>query len=95
MLKVAGSSVLFAVIVVGCASTILSNERIRDNTAGILGLTPDQITIENRRSEVTNTYYVAKTRSGDEYACVINGGTILAFGMTNPPVCNKKSAGPK
>ena len=89
MAKVTGCLVLLATFVVGCASTVISDERIRSSTAGILGLSPDQVTIQNRRSEITNTYYVAKTARGDEYVCVISG-SVLSAGMTNPPTCTKK-----
>jgi len=78
------------VFVSGCASTMLSNDRISSNTAGVLGIQPGDITITDRREETPNTYYTVTTRSGKKYACVINGGGILAMGMTNPPTCSKK-----
>lgn len=74
----------------GCASTILSNERITSETAGALGVSPEELTIQNRRTEMTNTYYTAKTKTGKEYTCIINGGNILTAGMINPPMCSKK-----
>ncbi len=74
----------------GCASAMLSNERIASNTAGILGLSPNEITIENRRTEMTNTYYTVKTKDGKDFSCVINGGNALTMGMVNPPMCAKK-----
>ncbi len=76
-------------LVAGCASTVISDERIRSSTAGVLGLDPDQIAIQNRRSELTNTYYVAKTGAGAEYACVISG-SLLSAGLVNTPRCTKK-----
>lgn len=80
---------LFAMFAAGCASAVISDERIRSSTAGILGLSPDQVSIQDRRSDITNTYYVAKTARGDEYGCVISG-SVLSAGMTNPPTCTKK-----
>ena len=74
----------------GCVST-LSDQRIKDETAGVLGVPADQIAIENRHQEMTNTYYVARTSAGTAYACTINGGNIMTFGMTNPATCNKKT----
>jgi hypothetical protein len=74
----------------GCVST-LSEDRIRSETAGTIGVQPDAITISNVRHEMTNTYYTARTKSGDEYACTLNGGNIMTFGMTNPAICNKKA----
>jgi hypothetical protein len=84
----------FALTLAGCADAILSNDRIRDNTAGILGVSPNQLTILDRRSEMVNTYYIARTSSGDEYACTINGGTVLSAGLVNPPMCTKRGANP-
>jgi hypothetical protein len=73
----------------GCQSTMLTDDRIASNTASILGVAPDQLAISNRRSDgATNTYYIAKTRAGREYACTINGGGVLATGLVNPPSCN-------
>lgn len=74
----------------GCASTILSDDRLISNTAGVLGVPQNELTITNRREETPNTYYIATTKSGKKYACVINGGNMLTFGMTNPPSCVKK-----
>lgn len=88
MTRIVGAFALLA-LAAGCASTVISDERIRSSTAGVLGLEPDQVTIQNRRSEITNTYYVAKTTDGAEYGCVISG-SVLSAGMVNPPTCTKK-----
>ena len=74
----------------GCVST-LSDQRIKEETAGVLGVSADQVAIENRHQEMTNTYYVARTSTGLAYACIINGGNIMTFGMTNPATCNIKA----
>jgi hypothetical protein len=74
----------------GCASQLLSEDRLLTNTAGALGIPVTDLTISNRSEQVPNTYYTAKTKSGVEYACIINGGGILAAGMINPPQCTKK-----
>ena len=71
----------------GCATTILSNARIIDETAGALGMLPNDITIENRRTEIINTYYTVKTTDGKEFNCIINAGNILTFGLLNAPKC--------
>ncbi len=79
-----------AALATACQTTMLSEDRIASNTAGVLGVPASEITITDRRSDgPTNTYYTAKTKKGT-YACVINGGGLLAAGMTNPPVCNKR-----
>ena len=72
----------------GCANTLLSDDRIRGNTA--LALNDPNVTISNRRYDgMTNTYYTARTSHGS-YACTMNGGSILAAGMTNPPQCTRQ-----
>ena len=78
------------ILLSGCATTILSNERIASETAGMLGMSKNDITVENRRTEMTNTYYTVKTIDGKEFNCIINGGNILTMGVINPPMCTKK-----
>ena len=47
---------------VGCADKILSDDRIRDNTALALNMPPTSIVISDRRYDgMTNTYYTART----------------------------------
>lgn len=80
----------------GCSSIAqstnnLSDERLKSEAAGALGLQPDQLTLLNRRTEGTNTFYAVKGRDGKEYSCTLNGGNLLSFGMTNPPSCNRKA----
>jgi UDP-N-acetylglucosamine enolpyruvyl transferase len=74
----------------GCVST-LSDDRIREETSAALGVPAGEITISNVRQEMTNTFYTATTRSGAQYACILNGGNIMTLGMTNPAVCNRKA----
>jgi hypothetical protein len=80
----------FAIMASACQTTMLSDDRIASNTAGVLGVSTSDVKITDRRADgPTNTYYTATTKKGS-YGCVINGGGLLAGGMTNPPVCNKK-----
>ena len=73
-----------------CANSILSDDRIKSNTATALGVSADRVTITDRRYDgMTNTYYTASA-GGRSYACVLNGGTALSLGMTNPPQCTPK-----
>jgi len=79
----------------GCSSiasrtNTLSDERILSETGGVLGLSPSELTIAERRTEGTNTYVTLKARNGRTYACTVNGGNLLSFGMTNPPVCQSR-----
>lgn len=77
----------------GCASQLLSDDRLVANTAGVLGVTPSDLSISDRRTELTNTYYVARVRGGATYACTINGGNALSLGMVNPPFCTAQAVG--
>ena len=73
----------------GCADTMLSDNRIRGETAIALGVQPEAVLIADRRYDgLTNTYYTAKTGRA-RYSCAINGGGALAMGMTNPPACQR------
>lgn len=77
----------------GCATQLLSDDRIRNNTAGVIGAPADTITITDRHEELPNTYYTATVRNGKKvamYACSINGGTLLDVGMVTAPTCSKK-----
>jgi hypothetical protein len=82
--------------VAGCSTVasktnMLTDDSIKSDTGGVLGLSPKQLTIVERRTEGTNTFVQLKANTGQEYACTINGGNLLTFGMVNPPMCAKKS----
>ena len=73
----------------GCADQILSNDRIRSNTAMALGQPDGAVVIADRRYDgTTSTYYTARTPRG-VYRCVMTGGGAWDFGITNPPQCNR------
>jgi hypothetical protein len=81
----------------GCSSIAgstnrLSDDRLKSEAAGALGLSPGELALLNRRTEGTNTFYAVKARDGKEYNCIINGGNLLSFGMTNPPSCKRKGS---
>ncbi len=89
MLKTPLAVLVAALAVSGCADTMLSNERIRDNTAMALGEPASAVTISKRQYDgATNTYYNAQSPRGT-FHCVINGGGLLAGGMTAPPQCSR------
>jgi hypothetical protein len=92
-MRATGITLIMATMFAGCGLTMQSDDRIRANTAGVLGLSPDEVTIENGRQDFSTTYYVAKTRSGVEYACTILRGPVTGLGV--PPVCNKKGEPPQ
>lgn len=90
------SLILVTLITLGGCSSIagstnsLSDDRLKSEAAGALGLSPSDLTLLNRRTEGTNTFYAVKGKDGKEFACTLNGGNLLSFGMTNPPSCSRK-----
>ena len=91
------TSVLIPLVVLsgGCGAlagntNMLTDERIRSEVGGALGVRAEEVTIVDRRTEGTNTYVNVKTANRQSHACIINGGNMLSFGMTNPPVCRRR-----
>lgn len=78
-----------SLVMTGCASQLLSEDKLRLNTSGVLGVQPADVTISNRRDDTMSTYYTATTSAGAKYACVVSGGNFVTLGLTNPPVCNR------
>ena len=75
----------------GCASQLLSEDRLLSNTADALFVKPSDLTISERKEKVPNTFYVATiNKTGRQYNCIVNGGSALTLGFTNPPMCNPK-----
>lgn len=94
-LRTRGLIPLAMVIVAGCSTVagntnMLSDDRIRSEVSGALGVKADEVAIVDRRTEGTNTYVNVRTANRQNHACVINGGNMLSFGMTNPPVCQRR-----
>ena len=75
---------------VASKTNTLSDERILSETSGVLGMSPSDLTLLERRTEGVNTYVTLKAKSGKTYDCTVNGGNLISFGMTNPPVCNAR-----
>ena len=83
---VAACIVLLAVS--ACQDQLMSNDRMTSAIAGTLGVPPSRVTLSDRRSDgPTNTYVLAHVTNGKTYACTVNGGGALAFGIINPPSC--------
>ena len=85
---------VFELFLAGCGMQPITDESLRANTAGVLGVAPNDVTISNRNTQSMNTYYIAKTTSGQEYACVFEIGDIYTS-MSDPPVCHKKNETPR
>jgi hypothetical protein len=86
---------VFTLALTGCNSiasstNTLTDDQIKSQTSGALGYAPSDVSIVSRRTEGTNTYVAVKTNDSKQFNCIINGGNLLTFGMTNPPACAKK-----
>jgi hypothetical protein len=81
---------LASLALAGCADKMLSDDRIRDNTALVLNVPPRSLVISERRYDgMENTYYTART-SRAVYSCRLDGGNAWDFGITNPPECSRR-----
>ena len=73
----------------GCQDAVMSNDRMTSAIAGTLGVAPSDVTVLSRRTDgPTNTFVTVQLKSGRRYACTVNGGSALSFGIINPPTCN-------
>lgn len=96
MKTVSGSLLCISVLALaGCSAiatktNMLDDDKIRSQSAGVLGYEPADLTVVTRRTEGTNTYATLKARDGKEFTCLINGGNLLTMGLTNPPMCSRK-----
>ena len=72
----------------GCADQMMSDARIRNDTAAVLNQPPASVTIANRQYDgVLTTHYTATTPRGS-FRCTISGGTVNMFGIADPPECS-------
>lgn len=83
--------VLTACSTIAEKATVISDEQLVSQSAGALGYSPRDLTITGRRTEGVNTYVDLKAKDKKEFTCIINGGNLFTFGVTNPPQCNRKN----
>ena len=78
-----------ALTLAGCADKILSDDRLRDNTALALNVPAPSLVISDRRYDgFENTYYTAKTPRA-VYHCRIDGGNAWDMGILTTPQCSR------
>lgn len=76
--------------IVACQDGRFSDVRLTTDTAEVVGVSPTELTISNRRTEgPVDTYYIATTASGAQYVCVLRGGGILDAGPPKIPSCDR------
>jgi hypothetical protein len=88
-----GSSAFLAVgaaMIAGCASFTVTDEAIVDRTAFALGLNKGDFTVSNRTNEGVSTRYAVRTKSGQEYQCVIGGSLSVLGRQASEALCSKK-----
>ena len=79
-----------ALTLAGCADKILSDDRIKDQTALALDMPAASIVISDRQYDgYLTTYYNAHTSHGI-YRCSISGGSLNVLGETDPPECSRR-----
>ena len=86
-----------ALISISCAacSTIaqktnmLSDADLTTKSADALGMPASSLKLLDRHTDGVNTYADFRAANGAQYRCLINGGNLLSFGLTNPPICSK------
>ena len=79
-----------ALTLAGCADKLVSNDRIRDQTALALDMPAASIVISDRQYDgYLTTYYKAHTSRG-VYRCRISGGSLNVLGETDPPECSRR-----
>jgi hypothetical protein len=77
-------------MVSGCADKLVSDDRIRDQTALALDMPAVSIVISDRRYDgYLTTYYNAHTSHG-VFRCRISGGSLNVLGETDPPECSRR-----
>ena len=78
----------------GCATAQDSKDRLASETAALLGVKADQVSISNRRTSGTTIYYTAMTKAAD-YGCSTEissiANLVMSMGVTHPPKCEKKA----
>jgi hypothetical protein len=75
--------VALSAFVTGCASTVISNDKIIERTAIALSLDRNAFTISNRSDESYRSNYVVTVNDGRKYNCYIGGGAAGFMGASS------------
>jgi hypothetical protein len=85
-----GAAVLAVFAGAGCASFTVTDEAIVDRTAFALGLSKGDFTVSNRSNDGVSTRYAVRTKSGQEYQCMIGGSLSVLGRQASEALCTKK-----
>ena len=75
------------VLLMGCATMKLSEDRLARETALALNVQPNEVRISDLQNVGSGTKYYSATIGSKKYRCSIFGGGLMTMGMTNPPQC--------
>jgi hypothetical protein len=78
------------VFLFGCASTAVTNNKLKQNTAFAIGLDEDNFNIYNRVDDGIKTTYSVKTKSGQQYNCYVTGMVSITGRVVSDAMCNEK-----
>ena len=81
---------LTCLVLAGCASVAITDDKITERTALALGLNAGSFTVHDRQDEATVSRYVVKTRNGDQYNCYVGGAVSLMGRIVSDAVCTKR-----
>lgn len=79
-----------ALLLTGCASFAVTDQKLQNNTAFALGLDVGDFTIANRNDDGLKTTYAVKTNAGKQYNCYIMGTVGVTGRNVSDAICNEK-----
>lgn len=83
------SIVVMSALAAGCASVVVSNDTIEQNTASSLGLPKSAFTIFDRVDNGIKSTYIVKTNSGKQYSCYVTGTFSILGPVVSDALCNE------
>jgi hypothetical protein len=78
-----------ALFISGCASVVVNNDVIENNTASALGLSKSSFTISDRNDEGLKSSYLVKTNDGRNFSCYVVGSVGITGKVISDAVCKE------
>jgi hypothetical protein len=83
-------AVVFAAVLPGCATTLMTEQQIKMETSPVLGVPVNEMFILQKHPSFDKLIYTVKVKSGFEYICNIYSSDIGPDKkLINPPTCIK------
>ena len=70
-------------VITGCASVVVSGDKLESRTASAIGSAPGQFTITNRVDDGIRTDFYVQTKTGKAYNCYVTG----TIGVVSDAIC--------